>query len=74
MDAPFLPSTLPVRLLQLSLLLAVATTWAQSPPTAVDLSVWSDTTIVIDPMLIEASRDDDDYDDTGMGAQEAEWE
>ena len=47
---------------------------AQPPPTAVDLSLWSDNTVLIDPLLVEASQDDEYYDATGMGAQEAEWD
>lgn len=71
MTAPF--RTLLLARLSLACAIAAgATLRAQSPPNAVDLSVWSDTTIVIDPMLIKASRQDDDYDETGMGVLEAE--
>lgn len=46
----------------------------QERPTEPGDERWSETTVVIDRLLVEATRDGDDYDDTGMGALEAEWD
>jgi iron complex outermembrane recepter protein len=47
---------------------------AQSLPPSQDDSRWADVTVEVERLLVEATRDDDDYDDTGFGGQDAERE